>query len=76
WFKDQVTFSVAQRTRSSRDPNTDWVCRITCFGDDPRLPTVARTTSRALEAQLTSYCLAVFPDWERMISAVGLNTVP
>jgi hypothetical protein len=75
WFRDAVTFSVAQRTRSSRDPNPDWVCRVTCFADDPRLPTVARTTSRALEAQLTSYCLAALPDWERMISAVGLNTV-
>src|ERR1700678_1277777 len=34
WFKDQVTFSVAQRTVSPRDPNPDWVCRITCFPDN------------------------------------------
>jgi acyl-coenzyme A synthetase/AMP-(fatty) acid ligase len=75
WFKDQVTLSVAERTKSSRDPNPDWVCRVTCFADNPRLPTVVRTTSRALEAQLTTYCLAVLPDWERMLSIVALNTL-
>ncbi len=75
WFKDQVTFSVAQRTASTRDPNPDWVCRITCFPDNLRVPTVVRTTSRALEAQLTTYCLAAPPDWERMISVVSLSTL-
>jgi hypothetical protein len=36
---------------------------------------VIKTTSRALEAQLTAYCLAALPDWERMISVVALHTV-
>lgn len=76
WFQDQVTFSVAERTRSSRDPNPDWVCRVTCLPEETRLPTVVKTTSRALEAQLTTCCLAASPDWERMISVVGLNTLP
>jgi hypothetical protein len=71
-----VTFSVAERTRSSRDPNPDWVCRITCLPEETRLPTVVKTTSRALEAQLMTCCLAASPDWERMISVVGLNTLP
>src|ERR1700678_327052 len=75
WFKDQVTFSVAQRTRASRDPNRDWVCRVTCFPGHQRLPAVVKTTSRALEAQLTTCCLAAPPDWERMISVMGLHTL-
>jgi hypothetical protein len=74
WFRDKVTFSVAQRTRSARDPNSDWVCRLTCFPDDPRQPPV-KTTARAFEAQLTTYCLSALPDWERMISVVGLHTL-
>jgi hypothetical protein len=76
WFKDEVTFSVAQRTKASRDPNPDWMCRVTCLPEETRLPTVVKTTSRSLEAQLTTCCLAASPDWERMISVVGLNTLP
>jgi hypothetical protein len=76
WFKDQVTFSVAERTRSTRYPNPDWVCRVTCLPEESRLPTVAKTTARALEAQLMTYCLSASPDWERMISVIGLNTLP
>jgi hypothetical protein len=75
WFKDQVTFSVAERTRSMRDPDPDWVCRVTCLADGSPSPTVVATTARALEAQLTTYCLAVLPNWERMISVVTLNTL-
>jgi hypothetical protein len=75
WFKDQVTFSVAERTKSARDPNPDWVCRVTCVADGSPNPAVVRTTARALEAQLTTYCLAVLPTWERMISALALNTL-
>jgi hypothetical protein len=63
WFEDRVAFSVAERTSCTRDPNPDWVCRVTCVEPD----TVVRTTSRALEAQLTAYCVAAPPDWERMI---------
>jgi hypothetical protein len=70
-----VTFSVAQRTRASRDPNPDWVCRVTSFPGHQRLPAVVKTTSRALEAQLTTCCLAAPPDWERMISVVGLHSL-
>jgi acyl-coenzyme A synthetase/AMP-(fatty) acid ligase len=73
WFTSKVTFSVAERTGAKRDPNPDWVCRVTC-SDDPRQP-VVKTTSRALEAQLTTYCLAALPDWERMISVVALHTL-
>jgi acyl-coenzyme A synthetase/AMP-(fatty) acid ligase len=76
WFRDEVTFSVAERTRSVRDPNPDWVCRITCVAGDTSQPTIVRTTARALEAQLTSYCVAALPDWERMISVIGLHTLP
>jgi hypothetical protein len=47
---------------------------VTCFPDDPRQP-VIKTTSRALEAQLTTCCLAALPDWERMISVVPLHTL-
>jgi hypothetical protein len=39
------------------------------------VPTVVRTTARALEAQLTTYCLAASPDWERMISVVTLGSL-
>lgn len=73
WFKDQMTFSVAERTRATRDPNPDWVCRVTCF--DGGSPGAVRTTARALEAQLATYCLAVLPNWERMISVLTLNTL-
>jgi len=75
WFRDQVTFSVAERTRAVRDPNPGWLCRVTCLADGSPNPTVVRTTARALEAQLASYCLAVLPNWERMISALALNTL-
>lgn len=74
WFKDQVTFSVAERTRSARDPNPDWTCRVG-LADGPPNPAVVRTTARALEAQLTTYCLAALPSWERMISALPLHTL-
>jgi len=74
WFTSKVTFSVTERTGAKRDPNPDWVCRVTCFPDDPRQP-VIKTTSRALEAQLTAHCLAALPDWERMISVVALHTL-
>jgi hypothetical protein len=71
WFQDKVTFSVAERTSSTRDPNPDWVCRATCLDHGE----VIRTTARALEAQLTAYCLAAPPDWERMISVIGLQSL-
>jgi hypothetical protein len=74
WFTSKVTFSVAERTGAKRDPNPDWVCRVTCFPDDPQQP-VVKTTSRALEAQLITYRLAALPDWERMISVVALHTL-
>jgi acyl-coenzyme A synthetase/AMP-(fatty) acid ligase len=74
WFTSKVTFSVAERTGAKRDPDPDWVCRVTCFPDDPRQP-VIKTTSRALEAQLTTCCLAALPDKERMISVVPLHTL-
>jgi acyl-coenzyme A synthetase/AMP-(fatty) acid ligase len=74
WFTSKVTFSVAERTGAKPDPNPDWVCRVTCFPDEARQP-VIKTTSRALEAQLTAYCLAAPPDWERMISVVALHTL-
>jgi acyl-coenzyme A synthetase/AMP-(fatty) acid ligase len=74
WFTSKVTFSVAERTGAKRDPNPDWVCRVTCFPDEARQP-VVKTSSRALEAQLTTYWLAALPDWERMISVVALRTL-
>ena len=73
WFRDKVTFSVAERTRAARDPNPDWACRVMCTPDSPR---AVATTSRALEAQLTTYCLSALPDWERMISVIGLQSLP
>ncbi len=71
WFQDQITFSIAQRMSSRRDP-ADWVCRITCYPDGTALPPIVRTTSRALEGQLLSYTLGAPPDWDRMISMAGL----
>jgi acyl-coenzyme A synthetase/AMP-(fatty) acid ligase len=72
FFQDKVTFSVALRTSSRRDIDP-WVCRITASADT-RSPTIVKTTSPALEAQLISYCLSAAQDWERMISVSGLHT--
>jgi hypothetical protein len=69
WFQDEVTFSVAERT-GRHDPDPDWVCRVAWVENQ-----VAKTTARALEAQLTAYCLAAPPDWERMISVSGLQSL-
>jgi acyl-CoA synthetase (AMP-forming)/AMP-acid ligase II len=74
WFTDKVTFSVAERTSATRDPDPDWVCRVTCFPDDPRQPPTM-TTSRAFEAQIANACLAAPPDWERVLSVMGLHTL-
>jgi acyl-coenzyme A synthetase/AMP-(fatty) acid ligase len=74
WFTDKVTFSVAERNGSRRDPKPDWICRVTCVPDDARQPPIM-TTSRTFEAQLTTYALAAPPDWDRMISIVGFHTL-
>jgi hypothetical protein len=74
WFQDQVTFSMAQRTSSRRDPAPDWVSRITCYPNDSVLPAIVKTTSRSLEAQLLSYNISAPPNWERMILVAGLHT--
>jgi hypothetical protein len=74
WFQDQVTFDLAQRTSSRRDPAPDWVARITCYPDGMPSPKVVKTTSHALEEQLMAYCLSAPPKWERMITVAGLHT--
>jgi hypothetical protein len=65
---------VAQRGAARRDAAPDWVSRITCYPNDPNVPTVVKTTARSLEAQLLSYVLSAPPNWERMISVAGLQT--
>jgi tripartite-type tricarboxylate transporter receptor subunit TctC len=74
WFKDKVTFSVAERSSAARDPDPDWTCRVNCFPNDPRLPRVVKTTSRMLEAQIVTYGVSAFSDWERMISVAPLQS--
>lgn len=72
WFKDQVTFSVAERTSAAS--NLDWTCRVNCFPGEARLPRAVKTTARSLEAQVVTYAMSAFPDWERMISIAPLET--
>jgi cyanophycin synthetase len=73
-FKDKVAFSVAERASSARDSNLDWICRVNCFPRDPRLPPVVKTTSQTFEAQLVTYCLSAFSEWERMITVAPLQS--
>ncbi len=74
WFRDQVTFTVAQRTGSRRNTGPDWVSRVTCYPKSAAVASVVKTTSLSLEAQLLSYCLSAPPVWDRMISIAGLHT--
>jgi hypothetical protein len=72
WFQDQIPVTMAHRASGSRHSAPDWVSRITCYPDN--LPTVVRTTSRSLEAQLLTYNLSAPASWERMICLAGSHT--
>jgi hypothetical protein len=72
WFKDQLTFDVTERTGAAAD--ADWVCRVNCFPGDRRLPKVVKTTAHQMEAQIVTYCVSAFSDWDRMISVVPLHS--
>jgi AMP-binding enzyme len=72
WFKDEVTSDLTERTGAVGD--SDWTCRVNCFPDDRRLPRVVKTSARKFEAQIVTYCVSAFSDWDRMISVAPLHT--
>jgi non-ribosomal peptide synthetase component E (peptide arylation enzyme) len=72
WFQDHVAATLTDRTHIAATQAKNWICRISHEGGSSG--GLLRMTAGSLEAQLQGYCLASPPDWERMISIIGLHT--